>query len=210
MRKQDQVPKSTRFQPYLGLTVSVLALLLVLTWPLTSVRAEPMNPSEAPLSLLDQIEMEAHQRLIEVMRERHYQPLPFVTDGCSGGLSLAWTAVSGLAPSFAAVHEARPPWEGCCITHDQAYHAASSAETAQESFDERLAADERLRRCVLETGKQRTAALVHAYPVTAEQVEQLYDFVAHAMFDAVRLGGGPCSGLPWRWGYGYPGCLWRE
>lgn len=32
-------------------------------------------------------------------------------DGCSGGLSKVWVAISGEAP----------PFEGCCDTHDKAY-----------------------------------------------------------------------------------------
>ena len=29
---------------------------------------------------------------------------------------------------------------------------------------------------------------------------------ADMMYRAVRIGGGPCTGLPWRWGNGWPGC----
>ena len=29
---------------------------------------------------------------------------------------------------------------------------------------------------------------------------------AELMFYAVRIGGGPCSGLAWRWGHGWPPC----
>ena len=33
-----------------------------------------------------------------------------------------------------------------------------------------------------------------------------HEAVASLMYRAVRLGGIPCSGLPWRWGYGWPEC----
>lgn len=36
-------------------------------------------------------------------------PLPFSTDGCSGGLSWLWRR------AFAAA----PPWEGVCVDHDR-------------------------------------------------------------------------------------------
>jgi hypothetical protein len=34
----------------------------------------------------------------------------------------------------------------------------------------------------------------------------IYQGIADLMYRAVRLGGIPCSGLPWRWGYGWPAC----
>lgn len=190
-----------------GPTILVLGLIL---GQLSTGHTAQTTPPDEPLPVPSRLEMAAHQRLVEVMQDSHHQPSPFVTDGCSGGLSVAWTTVSNLVPGFAAVHRANPPWEGCCVTHDRAYHNAAGTKAAAASYRERLAADELLRSCVLETGKQRTEALTQRYPMTGAQVEQLYGFIAQAMFDAVRLGGGPCSGLPWRWGYGYPGCLWGE
>ena len=48
--------------------------------------------------------------------------------------------------------------------------------------------------------------LAKAYETDEKAVIETYDAIAAAMFHSVRLGGGPCSGLPWRWGYGYPQC----
>ena len=45
------------------------------------------------------------------------------------------------------------------------------------------------------------------YDVEEDTVRQAYATVAGAMFLAVRLGGGPCTALSWRWGYGYPHCV---
>jgi hypothetical protein len=67
-------------------------------------------------------------------------------------------------------------------------------------------ADAALRACVIETGESRVTDLVQEYDVTPDQVAAAYDGIAQAMYLAVRFGGAPCSGLPWRWGYGYPGC----
>ncbi|MCO8146104.1 hypothetical protein NHN26_12825 [Rhodovulum tesquicola] len=169
---------------------------------------EPV-PGE-PFALRLSVEMAAHRRLIAVMAQAGHRPDAFTTDGCSGGLSAAWDVLADLLPSFGRTHEDRPPWEACCIAHDRAYHGAGDARTPEDSFRARLSADEALRACVLETGADRTAHLSATYDLTEGQVAAAYALIAGAMFDAVRLGGGPCSGLPWRWGYGYPGCLLGE
>jgi len=148
------------------------------------------------------VEMAGHRRLMRVMEGAGHRPAPFATDGCSGGLSLAWEAVAQTVPPFAEIHAARPPWEPCCVTHDRAYHDAGGARTPRASQRARRAADAALRACVRATGARRSAGLSVAYGVSAEQVAAAYALIADAMFAAVRLGGGPCSGLPWRWGYG--------
>jgi len=66
---------------------------------------------------------------------------PFVSDGCSGGMSFFFRLVTG-----------RPPaWERCCYCHDRAYWRGGSADT-------RARADRRLFRCVLRTGHPEWAA----------------------------------------------------
>lgn len=160
-----------------------------------------------PFALRLAIEMAAHRRLANVMERAGHSPAPFTTDGCSGGLSIAWDVIAETLPAFAETHEPRPPWEACCVTHDRAYHAAGGADGAEESYQARFTADAALRDCVIETGRRRTPDLVTAYGLTEAQIAAMYALIADAMFDAVRLGGGPCSGLPWRWGYGYPGCF---
>lgn len=164
--------------------------------------------AKEPFALRLSIEMAAHKRLLSVMEDAGHTPAPFTTDGCSGGLSTAWDMVAELFPAFAEVHEERPPWEDCCVVHDRAYHNAGGTQGAEDSYQARITADERLRACVIETGAERMAQMMQSYDVTAAQVTTAYDLIADAMFDAVRLGGGPCSGLPWRWGYGYPSCFW--
>ena len=171
----------------------------------TSTTAEP-EPKESFAVQLS-IEMAAHRRLVEVMDKVGHTPAPFVTDGCSGGLSTAWDLIADLLPAFAETHEEHPPWEACCVTHDRAYHAAGGARSAEESYRARFVADEALRTCVLDTGARRMQHLSETYDLSEGRIASAYGIIADAMFDAVRLGGGPCSGLPWRWGYGYPGCL---
>ena len=140
---------------------AVLLGLGVATLAPTSTTAEP-EPSES-FALQLSIEMAAHRRLVEIMDEAGYTPAPFVTDGCSGGLSMAWDVIADLLPAFAETHEEHPPWEACCVTHDRAYHAAGGARTAEESYRARLAADQALRACVLDTGARRTEHLSETY-----------------------------------------------
>ncbi|MPZ36304.1 MAG: hypothetical protein GEV13_36050 [Rhodospirillales bacterium] len=59
----------------------------------------------------------------------------FTSDGCSGGMSVAWRALTGLPP----------PWEGCCVEHDRAYWRGGT-------YDERAAADRQLLICVAARG----------------------------------------------------------
>jgi len=87
---------------------------------------------------------------------------PFSSDGCS------------LFPD--GTLSDRTKWCDCCFTHDLAYWQGGSAE-------ERLAADEALRDCVL----ARTADAV----------------LARAMFLGVRAGGHPAFPAWYRWGYGW-------
>ncbi|EEE36193.1 hypothetical protein RKLH11_26 [Rhodobacteraceae bacterium KLH11] len=131
---------------------------------------------------------------------------PFETDGCSGGLSANWRLVAETFPGFSQLYEAHPPWEYCCVTHDRAYHDAGGAAQAEDSFDARLAADNDLRACVKAHGETHAEAYAARYDMTPDQIRSVHGITSEAMYMAVRFGGGPCSGLPWRWGFGYPGC----
>ncbi|HBS50566.1 MAG TPA: hypothetical protein DEA05_11025 [Rhodobacteraceae bacterium] len=131
---------------------------------------------------------------------------PFTTDGCSGGLSAVWTATARAIPAFAAAHLDAPPWEACCVSHDRAYHAGGADPAPKASFTARLEADQALRACVIATEDARSPDLQARYGMSEAQISTAYAAIAAAMFEAVRLGGAPCSGLPWRWGYGWPDC----
>ncbi len=131
---------------------------------------------------------------------------PFETDGCSGGLSDVWRLVADQFPGFAKTYDSTPPWESCCVTHDVAYHNGVNAPDAGASFSARLVADQTLEACVVDMGHTRRKELAVVYGITPGQVETAYATIGGAMFWAVRFGGGPCTGLPWRWGFGYPDC----
>lgn len=180
---------------------ALAVLLLALPVPVTA------DPEGVTAQVARTLEMPAHRALMAVVTAPGTTLAPFATDGCSGGLSTTWSVVADLFPDFAAAHDDRPPWEACCVAHDRRYHDAGGATDAEASHDARRAADEALRACVVAGGEDRIAPLAGHYGVTEDQVRLAYRTIAGSMFTAVRLGGGPCSGLPWRWGYGYPGCL---
>ncbi|WP_299356704.1 hypothetical protein [uncultured Shimia sp.] len=159
-----------------------------------------------PLGFVDQIELGAHQRLIDQRQRPESQLNAFTTDGCSGGMSATWDMMARWFPEFDDLHQGTPPWQDCCVTHDRAYHLGGVDLDARASFDARLEADEILRQCVKETAEIRRDALRAQYDLSDERIDQAYDLISASMFDAVRVGGGPCSGLTWRWGYGWPHC----
>jgi hypothetical protein len=125
---------------------------------------------------------------------------PFTTDGCSGGLSAVWAFAATRFPAFAAAQGDVPPWEACCVAHDRRYHRAGDDPGPVAGFHARLAADTALRACVLDTLGDT------AFGLAPDLAEAAAAAAAEAMFLAVRLGGGPCTGLPWRWGYGRAAC----
>jgi len=154
--------------------------------------------------LMRGVEMPGHRALIE--QRGTAELTEFETDGCSGGMSASWRLVADTFPEFARLYEERPPWEDCCVIHDRAYHNAGGALRAEDSFDARLSADQTLRSCVKEHGNAHAEEYAIRYDMTPDQVRSAHSITAEGMYMAVRFGGGPCTGLPWRWGFGYPNC----
>lgn len=177
----------------------VLAILAL--WAVPAVA----DDSRGPRSTMN-FEISSHRALERVRASEDGALAPFTTDGCSGGLSSVWTVVVDRFPGFASVHGNIPPWEACCIDHDRVYHSAGMTPDAQASFEARLLADEALKLCVVETGERRLAEIAGVYNVEETSVREAYRAISNALFIAVRFGGAPCSGLPWRWGYGFPDC----
>ncbi|MEP2031512.1 MAG: hypothetical protein ABJI96_22680 [Paracoccaceae bacterium] len=151
-----------------------------------------------------QIELPAHEALRTVREAQDATLSPFDTDGCSGGLSDAWRLIANTFPAFSDIHEAIPPWEGCCVTHDRAYHTGGADPVPEASYAARLTADIALEACVISEGDSR--AETGFYDAEPEDVRWAYNGVARLMYLSVRAGGGPCTGLPWRWGFGYEQC----
>lgn len=184
---------------------SLAAAAVVAVLAAAAIAQDVAAPEDAT-SLWRRMELPAHRALQRVREAPGTTLAPFTTDGCSGGLSDVWRVVADRFPAFAEAHRQAPPWEGCCVIHDRAYHAAGPDAAADLSYSARLSADEALRLCVAHSADNRAAELVGRYGLTEEEIRSAYDAVAAAMYLAVRFGGGPCTGLPWRWGYGYPNC----
>jgi hypothetical protein len=172
--------------------------------------AQAQDPPQSPSLLADlehRIEIGAHERLLKRRQASDAVLAPFRSDGCSGGLSAGWALLSASLPAVAQRHGDNPPWEHCCVAHDRVYHMAGPSDTdANASFEARRAADEDLRACVIKVGEDRVEALSATYRLSRDDVTRVYRSIADVMYRAVRLGGAPCSGLSWRWGFGWPHC----
>ena len=151
------------------------------------------------------VEIDRHERLAATRKAAGVTLAPFVSDGCSGGQSAGWALASSAVRFFAERHGSHPPWESCCTEHDRIYHAGGPPDAdAKTSFEARRLADEQLRACVRRVGEERTQVLMTEYGLGRDEVTLLYRGIADAMYRAVRLGGAPCTRLPWRWGFGWP------
>lgn len=164
----------------------------------------PVDGQSQELGMQYRLELPAHEALRDVREAPDAVLSPFETDGCSGGLSDAWRMIADTFPAFAEAHEGEPPWETCCVTHDRAYHTGGADPAPEMSFAARLTADTALEACVTSEGNNR--AEDGFYDADAGDVRQVYASVARLMYLSVRVGGGPCTGLPWRWGFGYDQC----
>lgn len=155
---------------------------------------------------LDRVERQLEeyqlQRLAQARAEGGDTLRPFVSDGCSGGLSQGWDYLASVFESFAEQFGPRPPWEACCTEHDRAYWQG----VAEDGYAARKRADQVLRACVVQTGKDLSEELSGKWSVTPRQIEQAFRVAGDLMYQAVRVGGGPCTPFAWRWGYGWPPC----
>ncbi len=154
-----------------------------------------------------QLELHRHTQFLAKKNQADSVLSPFTSDGCSGGLSVGWHFLSGKIEQIQNIHGTLPPWEECCITHDRAYHPGGTIkDSSSDSFEKRKDADLALKKCVLTTGKERSHELMAEYNITETELMFIYQNIADMMYRAVRIGGMPCSTLPWRWGYGWPQC----
>lgn len=183
-------------------------LLLITLFPFENGSTETIGTMDSGINILEhKLEMGRHEQLSAVKINSKSLLAKFTTDGCSGGLSVGWQYLSGKVKSFQAVHGTQPPWESCCITHDREYHTGGARDiTVDDSFNARRKADMRLKTCVRETGLTRATELSTEYNISIREIEILYTIIAELMYRAVRIGGIPCTSMPWRWGYGWPEC----
>jgi hypothetical protein len=161
--------------------------------------ADAVNPFETLDRQLEEMQM---ARLALVQANPTNRRAEFSTDGCSGGLSEGWTVLSKHLPVFQEKFGEKPPYEFCCVDHDRAYWRGDS----RDGFSKRLQADETLRHCVMEYGREHRGEFAREFNLSEQTIVHNFTVISDLMYYAVRLGGKPCSYLPWRWGYGWPEC----
>lgn len=157
------------------------------------------NPIDEAARLVEQANMErlhAQQTRPGVVIDS------FASDGCSGGMSDSWKIVARIWPELARAIGEEPPWEPCCAAHDRDYWRGESID----GFEKRLQSDLSLRQCVERTGREQGEDIARRLGVSPAEIVEIIDLTAEWMFYAVRIGGGPCTGLVWRWGHGWPPC----
>lgn len=179
---------------HIGLWVAVMTLL-----PITLLQAEEIHPL---LSIERDVEDWYMSRLAQVQANPKNKLMPFTTDGCSGGLSEGWSTMSKLIPAFKRKFGEAPPYEFCCVVHDRDYWRGDT----EQGYAKRLLSDETLRACVIDYGKQHRSEFAKEFSLSEDTIDKNFAITANLMFHVIRLGGKPCSYLPWRWGYGWADC----
>ena len=183
----------TWIRPHLRLLLFVLfsALLVAFLY---------FNPLRITISPL--LEARAHEQLEQVKRDNELSL--FITDGCSGSVSEGWIEgvelFSDLSTEFDARYQeaAVIPFESACIEQDRAYH------TGEGGYVGRLQADNDLRTAIINYGVSHTNDIKERTGLASdEQAIYLYETIAEAVYRGVRLGGAPCTGKSYAWGYGY-------
>jgi hypothetical protein len=150
------------------------------------------------------IKMEtSHMKWLEKEQLQLTNLISFVSDGCSGGMSGGWRFLAKQLPEFGKKYGNNPPWESCCIDHDRVYWLG----VTKNGYAIREQADLVLKRCVIESGQKMIGSKTDKKK--KHEIEQIFAGTAEMMYQAVRIGGKPCSVLPWRWGYGWPQCTVR-
>ncbi len=174
---------------------SILLLAVLLTAPGARGSDDLINAMIAlEQALMDRLEREQQRPGVKIAA--------FSSDGCSGGMSAAWQYLAGLYPPLAEQIGDQPPWQHCCVEHDREYWQGSG----RNGYQMRLQSDRNLRHCVVRTGQRQQLRLAQRLGITPAEVTDAFTVSADMMYRAVRIGGGPCTGLPWRWGHGWPEC----
>ena len=166
---------------------------------LTPVGLIAQNPLE---EIAEALESQQMKRLAAQQNRSGITIDAFNSDGCSGGMSSAWNYLSDTLPEFVRYAGAKPPWEHCCVAHDRDYWRGES----DDGFNKRQQSDAELRQCVQHTGREQGDEISVLLRLPKQDIIELVDLTADLMYQAVRIGGAPCTGLAWRWGHGWPRC----
>lgn len=186
-------------QPYLISMMKPCLQAILMMAALAPAGLVAQNPIEEIVEALEDQQM---QRLAVEQRRIGISIDAFNSDGCSGGMSSAWSYLSDTLPDFARYAGDKPPWEQCCVAHDRLYWRGET----ENGFAKRKRADAELRQCVKHTGREQGDEIAKVLGLPKQDIIEAIDLTAELMYQAVRIGGAPCTGLPWRWGHGWPGC----
>jgi hypothetical protein len=183
----------------------IVLLSLLFTSPFTL--ADSAAPQDAQVKdVIEKVERDLeewrHNLLYQTIEQANTGIKPFTTDGCSGGMSGGWQHMARVLPAFKKNFGDNPPWESCCVTHDRAYWAGATSR----GFEKRREADRAMWQCVREFGQTHSNEFSQRFSIDRNIIEQQFAITAELMYRAVRVGGQPCTPLPWRWGYGWPHC----
>ena len=176
--------------------MSKLLLLIIALGPPGLLAQDPLDEAVEILETEQMLRLAAQQNRPGISID------PFRSDGCSGGMSQAWSYLSENLPEFARYAGNKPPWEHCCVEHDRHYWRGET----ENGFRKRKQADADLRQCVRETGTRRADEIAETLQLPRQDIIETINLTADLMYQAVRVGGAPCTGLPWRWGHGWPPC----
>ncbi len=176
------------------LRVRKLVMLICLACCASVVQAADFD---AYRRLFEEVQME---RLAELQSNAEIRA--FSTDGCSAGLSEGWRLLARSLPVFSRKFGDRPPYEVCCVAHDRSYWQGQTTQ----GYQRRREADELLRQCVMDTGMRIKAEVASEFSLSEATIENNFRIISELMYQAVRVGGLPCSYMPWRWGYGWAHC----
>ena len=173
-----------------------LFLLFVALVPPALVAQNPLE------GIVEALESQQMKRLAAQQNRPGIQIDRFNSDGCSGGMSSTWSYLADVLPAFVTYAGDQPPWEHCCVAHDLHYWRGIT----DNGFSLREQADAELRQCVKLSGKEQGDEIAAVLGLPKQDVIEFIDLTGELMYQAVRIGGAPCTGLPWRWGHGWPGC----
>lgn len=173
-----------------------LILLFVAFAPPTLLAQNPLD------GIVETFESQQMNRLAVQQKNPGTRIQRFNSDGCSGGMSSTWSYLADVLPEFVDFAGNQPPWEHCCVAHDRHYWRGET----EKGFTLREEADAELRQCVKLSGNEQGDEIAAVLGLSKQDVIELIDLTGELMYQAVRIGGAPCTGLPWRWGHGWPAC----
>lgn len=188
-----------------AITRSIL-FLCVMCFSAFNIAGEEQEQENLILKMNREVEEWNMGLLAKVQAKPDSKMKEFVADGCSGGLSAGWNSFADVFPAFKKQFGDRPPWEYCCMTHDKDYWQGET----DDGFEKRLKSDQILRQCVKDWGKTNSQRLSKKFDLSQENIETQVNITAELMYSAIRMGGKPCSFLPWRWGFGWPHCSVKQ